>query len=196
MRRKLRKKIRDEYSGKGEAVLVSDAGPAWLMATVSHAAHPCEVSLYDPKLGKGIKIPKLPHGEPNPEADIKFTVTEGNDCVKIEWSIETPSGIYDMGKLNELVVPDIPAGKSLFITGRGPNPVAVAIAEAYAHTNPDISFFQSQLQGYTCGITHNPSVNIGDFAKTEDIEANIAEFNAPTQDTDVIDDVGDGGEDR
>lgn len=166
--------IRDEYSSKGEPILVNGAGPAWLMSAITHAAHPCEVSLYDPKLGKGIDIPKLAHGEPNPDADIQFTVTTGKDCVKLEWSIDTPSGVYDMNKLKDLVVPEIPNGKSLVISGRGPNPVAVAIAEAYAHTAPDISFYQPQLGGYTCGITHDPNINIGDFINSKDIEANLA----------------------
>ena len=80
--------------------------------------------------------------------------------------MDLPEGIstYDEGNLSKVVVPEVPQGKAVYLSGRGPNYLTVAIAEAYAHTNSSVSLFQPGI-GYTCSITHSRAKRLGDLTK-------------------------------
>ena len=121
-------------SEEGKPVRITGAAPAWLVSALTHTVHPCPVSVYMPQIGKDVAIPQLAHGEAN----------ENN--------------------LSKVVVPEIAQGKAVYLSGRGPNYLTVAIAEAYAHTNSSVSLFQPGV-GYTCSITHSRSKRLGDLTK-------------------------------
>ena len=84
----------------------------------------------------------------------------------VEDNMDLPEGIttYDENNLSKVVVPEIAQGKAVYLSGRGPNYLTVAIAEAYAHTNSSVSLFQPGV-GYTCSITHSRSKGLGDLTK-------------------------------
>lgn len=153
-------------SGDGKPVRITGPAPAWLVSALTHTVHPCPVGVYMPQIGKDVDIPKLAHGEKNPEGEVGFKITEKGDAVLIEYNMELPDGFttYDESNLSKVVVPEIPEGKAVYISGRGPNYLTVAIAEAYAHTNSSVSLFQPGI-GYTCSITHSRSKKLGDLTK-------------------------------
>lgn len=155
----------------GEKVVIDGPAPAWFVSALAHTVHPCQVGLYDPKIGV-IDIPKLQRGEQNPAGGISFKVTEYENAVKVEWAIDngTVPPVYDAKDLSNIVVPDIPAGKEVIISGKGPNYINAAIGEAYAHTQKAVSYFQPQTHGYTTGIAHTPELKIGDFRPKEELE--------------------------
>ena len=109
-----------------------------------------------------------------------FKVTEKGDSVLVEYSMELPEGIttYDENNLSKVVVPEVTQGKAVYLSGRGPNYLTVAIAEAYAHTNSSVSLFQPGV-GYTCSITHSRNKRLGDLTKDplgkEKIKEQLAE---------------------
>ena len=80
--------------------------------------------------------------------------------------MDLPEGVttYDEENLSKVVVPEIPEGKAVYISGKGPNYLTTAIAEAYAHTNSSVSLCQPGV-GYTCSITHSRSKRLGDLTK-------------------------------
>ena len=119
-----------------------------------------------PQIGKDVDIPQLAHGEANPEGEVAFKTTEKGDAILIEYNMDLPEGIttYDEGNLPKVVVPEVPQGKAVYLSGRGPNYLTVAIAEAYAHTNSSVSLFQPGV-GYTCSITHSRAKQLGDLTK-------------------------------
>ena len=153
-------------SSEGKPVRITGVAPAWLVSALTHTVHPCQVGLYQPAVGKDIEIPQLAHGEPNPEGEVSFKTTEKGDSVLIEYEMDLPEGIttYDEDNLSKVVVPEISNGKAVYLSGRGPNYLTVAIAEAYAHTNSSVSLFQPGI-GYTCSITHSRKKNLGDLTK-------------------------------
>lgn len=153
-------------SEEGKPVRITGPAPAWLVSALTHTVHPCPVGVYMPQIGKDVDIPKLAHGEINPEGEVGFKVVEKGDAVLIEYNMELPEGIttYDENNLSKVVVPEIPEGKEVYISGRGPNYLTVAIAEAYAHTNSSVSLFQPGI-GYTCSITHSRAKKLGDLIK-------------------------------
>lgn len=153
-------------SKEGKPVRITGAAPAWLVSALTHTVHPCPVSVYMPQIGKDVDIPQLVHGETNPEGEVGFKVTEKGDSVLIEYNMELPDGIttYDENNLSKVVVPEVSNGKAVYLSGRGPNYLTVAIAEAYAHTNSSVSLFQPGV-GYTCSITHSRTRGLGDLTK-------------------------------
>ncbi len=153
-------------SEEGKPVRITGAAPAWLVSALTHTVHPCPVGVYMPQIGKDVNIPQLAHGEKNPEGEVSFKTTEKGDSVLIEYNMELPEGIttYDENNLSKVVVPEIAQGKAVYLSGRGPNYLTVAIAEAYAHTNSSVSLFQPGV-GYTCSITHSRDKKLGDLTK-------------------------------
>lgn len=153
-------------SNEGNPVKITGAAPAWLVSALTHTVHPCHVGLYVPQLGKNIDIPQLAHGKTNPEGEVAFKTTEKGNSILVEYNMDLPEGIttYDEENLPKVVVPEIPHGKDVYLSGRGPNYLTVAIAEAYAHTNSSVSLFQPGI-GYTCSITHSRAKKLGDLAK-------------------------------
>jgi hypothetical protein len=153
-------------SEEGKPVRITGAAPAWLVSALTHTVHPCPVRVYMPQIGKDVDIPQLAHGESNPEGEVAFKTTEKGDSILVEYNMDLPEGIttYDENNLSKVVVPEITQGKAVYLSGRGPNYLTVAIAEAYAHTNSSVSLFQPGV-GYTCSITHSRAKGLGDLTK-------------------------------
>lgn len=153
-------------SSEGKPVRITGQAPAWLVSALTHTVHPCPVGVYMPAIGKDVAIPQLAHGEKNPEGEVAFKTTEQGNSILVEYNMDLPEGIttYDENNLSKVVVPNIAAGKAVYLSGRGPNYLTVAIAEAYAHTNSSVSLFQPGV-GYTCSITHSRDKKLGDLTK-------------------------------
>ena len=153
-------------SEEGKPVRITGAAPAWLVSALTHTVHPCKVGVYMPQIGKDVDIPQLAHGEANPEGEVAFKITEKGNAILVEYNMDLPEGIttYDENNLSKVVVPEVTQGKAVYLSGRGPNYLTVAIAEAYAHTNSSVSLFQPGI-GYTCSITHSRDKRLGDLAK-------------------------------
>lgn len=171
----------------GKPVSITGVAPAWLVSALTHTVHPCPVSLYQPAVGKDIDIPQLAHGDANSEGEVAFKTTEKGNSVLVEYNMNLPEGIttYDENNLSKVVVPEIAQGKAVYLSGKGPNYLTVAIAEAYAHTNSSVSLFQPGV-GYTCSITHSRSKRLGDLTKDplgkEEVkEQLVASKETPTQ---------------
>lgn len=163
-------------SEEGKPVRITGAAPAWLVSALTHTVHPCPVGLYMPQIGKDVEIPQLAHGEANPDGEVAFKVTQKGDSILIEYNMDLPEGIttYDENNLSKVVVPEVEQGKAIYISGRGPNYLTVAIAEAYAHTNSSVSLFQPGV-GYTCSITHSRAKRLGDLTKDPLVKEEVKE---------------------
>ncbi len=174
-------------SEEGKPVRITGVAPAWLVSALTHTVHPCPVGLYVPQIGKDVEIPQLSHGETNPQGEVAFKTTETGDAVLIEYNMDLPEGIttYDENNLSKVVVPEIAPGKAVYLSGRAPNYLTVAIAEAYAHTNSSVSLFQPGV-GYTCSITHSRNKKLGDLTKDplgkEAIKEQLVESQKQSQD--------------
>lgn len=177
-------------SSEGKPVRITGQAPAWLVSALAHTVHPCPVGVYMPTIDKDVQIPQLAHGEINPDGEVSFKTTEKGNSILIEYNMDLPEGIttYDENNLSKVVVPEISAGKAVYLSGRGPNYLTVAIAEAYAHTNSSVSLFQPGV-GYTCSITHSRDKKLGELTKdpmgTEKIKEEIVQSKINTND-DII----------
>ena len=178
-------------SDEGKPVIITGAAPAWLVSALTHAVHPCPVSIYVPQIDNTVDIPQLGHGEKNKEGEVDFKVTEKGESVLIEYNMELPEGFttYDEKNVGKVVVPEVPQGKAIYISGRGPNYLTVAIAEAYSHTNSSVSLFQPGI-GYTCSITHSRDKELGCLTKDpfgkEEIKEKLNDSKTSTVNTDQV----------
>ena len=163
-------------SSEGKPVRIDGPAPAWLVSAFTHAVHPSPVSVYVPQIRKDVPVGGLKHGEPNPEGEVKFKVTEKGDSVLVEYEMDLPEGIdtYDENNLSKVVVPEVTQGKAVYISGKGPNYLTVSIAESYAHTNSSVSLNQPGT-GYTCSITHSRAKKLGDLTKDPLMKEEIKE---------------------
>ena len=159
-------------SGKGEEVKITGPAPAWLVSALSHTVHPSPVSVYMPQIDKYVPVGALKHGKKNPEGEVSFEVEEKGNAVLIEYSMDCD--VYDENNLSKVVVPEIPKGKHVYISGRGPNYLTTSIAESYAHTNGSVSLFQPGT-GYTCAITHSREKELGEVVKDPFIMEEVKE---------------------
>lgn len=173
-------------SEEGKPVRITGAAPAWLVSALTHTVHPSPVSVYMPQIGKDVDIPQLAHGGQSAEGEVGFKTTEKGDSVLIEYNMELPEGIttYDENNLSKVVVPEVAQGKAVYLSGRGPNYLTVAIAEAYAHTNSSVSLFQPGV-GYTCSITHSRAKKLGDLTKDPLVKEEVKEQIASTKEVET-----------
>ena len=66
---------------EGKPVRITEPAPAWLVSALTHAVHPCPVSVYVPQIGKDVEVPQLEHREANPASEVAFKTTEKGDAI-------------------------------------------------------------------------------------------------------------------
>ena len=128
---------------KHDVVVIDWACPWWLLATITHALHPVNVSVKYPQWGPDAKLPVsgFEMQEQWEWKDIKFEVKEGEDRTEVIFSLENPN--IDVEKtINSLVAPEVSHWKPVFISWRWPIAILTALSDAYAHKVPFVACFQ------------------------------------------------------
>jgi len=146
------------FSALGTPWLIDGIMPQWLALTVVHGFHPSVVSLADTKVkGGSVQIcqRKTPKGEG--AGELGWTVTEHDDHVLVEYSSADP---ISAEKLEELIPPELPAGKPVRLSGRTATWGVVDVGMAYAHVAPAVFVFQPGT-GYVCSVTHRADFVLG-----------------------------------
>lgn len=143
------------FLGKHDVVTIDGVCPTRLLPTVSHALHPVSTSVTYPQWGPDVKLPLSGAesvGEGTAEGVI-FTVNEDEEKTSVSFELANPS-IDVVKAMQTLVAPEVPAGKPVFISGRGPIAIATALAEAYAHRVSFVACFQPWTGRVVC-ISHS-----------------------------------------
>ncbi len=159
------------FSAMGTPWLIDGAGPQWLIACITHALHPCAISLADSKVEGGqvaISERKLPEGAG--KGDLTFSVEEKEMGSVVKYGSANP---IDFKRLPELVAPTTVQGKPVFLNGRSATWAVVDIATTYQHVVPAV--FVGQPMGaagycYVCAITHSPDIKVGSVVKEADLK--------------------------
>jgi hypothetical protein len=143
--------------GREDVVVFDGAAPGWLLACIVHAAHPANASVKYPQGGPDCVLPisGARMADSGYAEGVKFKVTENPDYTSVEFSLANPS-IDVAAALATLLAPEVPAGKPVRISGRGPIAILAALASAYAHLVPEVAAFQPGT-GNVVAISHGGS---------------------------------------
>lgn len=158
------------FSALGTPWVVDGPGPQWLISNIVHSLHPCAVTLTDSKVEGGlvgISQRKAPSGTGSGE--LTFSVEGKEMGALIKYGSANP---IDFRKLGEVVPPETPQGKVVFLNGRTATWGTVEIAGCYQHIAPAVYVGQPQGQGYVyvCAVSHSPTHKVGDVVKGEDLK--------------------------
>jgi hypothetical protein len=107
----------------------------------------------------------LAHGEPNPALDAVFSVLEEDGNVYINFNSDKPGATghtFNPADIPKIVVPDLPAGKDIFMHALGMYPVQIAISAELAKTCGSLFLAAHDDQVYTCAICKNGKFEPGD----------------------------------
>jgi len=159
------------FSALGTPWFIDGAGPQWLIACITHALHPCAVTLADTKVEGGqVAIGERKQPEGTGKGDLDFTVEEKEMGALVRYQSANP---VDFRKLPELLPPVTAQGKPVFLNGKTATWGTVDIATTYQHVVPAV--FVGQPQGangyvYVCAISHRPDFQVGSVVKAEDLK--------------------------
>jgi CRISPR-associated Csx3 family protein len=147
--------------GRNDVVVVDGVCPTWLLPTITHAFHPSQTAVKYPQGGPDATLPisgALVEGE-GTGTDVSFTVKEEDDATVVEFALSSPQ-VDAEAVVKSITAPNVPHGKPVRITGRGPIAIAATLAEAYAHKVPAVSCFQPGTGHVTC-ISHSDEQPLG-----------------------------------
>ena len=143
------------------AIVIDGAAPIWMMVCVAHAAHPSSVGINYPQGDCVLPVSGAPLGDASENTEISISVTEGETSTKVEISLNGEA-IDAVKACQELVVPAVPHGKPVVITGRAPAAIYAGISEAVAHLVPAIAVFQPGT-GNVIAVSHSKEWGLGDI---------------------------------
>lgn len=116
-------------------------GPNWLYAAVALLSAPAAFVQFDPRLG-WVEARSLQVGSPGQTSPLQVRRHEFPDCVHLEGSI--PSAYLDYSQLGALVVPPVPAGLGVILSGKLTHWLYTSLALTH-RAAPWIAVYQPQL---------------------------------------------------
>lgn len=99
-----------------------------------------------------------------------FQVREDGDKVFVEAVSTDPHGDahgFDMKRFDEIVMPPIPAGKHVFLSGEVVNPIVVGMVLTYRDAARSVSIRFHREPDYVCAISHCDELGVGDRTGAE-----------------------------
>jgi len=160
------------YRDQPDTILLLTNSPApWITMGLLHDLKPLKVNyLYPRKGGVELEMPKLQRGVQENNCDVKFEVIEQDGKIFINMTSDRPEAA-DTGKhtfrtenLPEVMIPEIPGGKDVFIHAKGMFCVMVCVGLNYIEDAKSVSIAWHQ-EDYHCGYSADPSRPIGAVEK-------------------------------
>lgn len=148
--------------------LLTEVPAPWITLALIHALQPLKVHyLYPAPGGDDLEMIDLKRGRQSPNYDVDFEVIEQGDNVYINLNSDTPETettgkhTFDLANLPNVVIPDIPAGRNVFIHGKGMYGVMVCIARNYMSNCRSLSMAAHETD-YICAVSFTKELEVGD----------------------------------
>lgn len=161
------------FKSPEKTYLLTEVPAPWITLALIQALQPLKVHyLYPAAGGTDLDLMRLKRGkaEAAENYDARFEVKEEGDNVYINLATDkpgTPEGgghTFDLKNLPKVVIPEIPAGKNVFIHGKGAYGPMVIIAWNYAKDAKTLSMAAHETD-YVCAISHSKTLEPGDVTK-------------------------------
>jgi hypothetical protein len=156
------------FKEPGNTYLLTEVPAPWITLALIQALQPLKVHyLYPAPGGDELEMIDLKRGKQSPNYDVDFEVIEQGDNVYINLNSDTPETettgkhTFDLANLPRVVIPDIPAGKNVFIHGKGMYGVMVCIARNYIKNCKSLSMAAHETD-YICAVSFTNEREIGD----------------------------------
>jgi len=148
--------------------LLTEIPEPWITLALIQALQPLKVHyLYPGPGGTELELADLKRGKQIPNYDVTFEVVEQGDKVFINLNSDSPEAAkvgkhtFDLNNLPKVAIPDIPAGKHVFIHGKGMYGVMVLIARNYIKNCKSLSMAAHDTD-YTCAVSNTKGLELGD----------------------------------
>ena len=140
--------------------------PNWALSAMACAIYPtvCFFKIGPNGIYELTSTP-FPVSAAKPTCGMFFEVDEQGENVYVRAMTDNPHADahgFDLTKFDEIIMPPIPAGKNVFLSGETVNPVAVSMALTYAATARSIYMRFHEEPDYHCCLTRSPKIEIGD----------------------------------
>ncbi len=150
----------EQQVGRGELLLLDGPAPGWLVVCAAHAAHPGDAEIKYPQGDCTVRCTGYLVEGAGKAQDLSFVVEDKGDYTSVEFSLDSPA-IDLQATMENFVAPQVPQGKPVYISGRGPVAILSALANAYAHTVPYVACFQPGT-GNVVAISHDKNTSLGE----------------------------------
>jgi hypothetical protein len=162
--------------------LLTDSPAPWITLALIEALKPLNVLyLYMRPGGDEIEMCELENVKQIPEPDsnygVRFDIMEDGDKLFMNFNSDSPDATtlkqhtFDVKNICKLVIPEIPAGKHLFLHARGRYCVMVVLAYNYVKKSKSVSIAYHE-NDYTCAVSFSDEIEIGDVT-TRTISNNL-----------------------
>jgi hypothetical protein len=149
-------------------VVVTNSPAPWVTLAVIDALKPLKVNYLYPRAdGVELEMYELKKGTQTPNYDVVFEVVEDGDKLFINLNSDRPESLtlkkhtFDTENLSKVMIPDIPAGKHVFIHGKGMFCVLVCVANNYVKDAKSISLAAHDTD-YTCAVSQTDEREVGE----------------------------------
>jgi len=159
------------FKNPEKTYLLTEVPAPWITLALIQALQPLKVHyLYPAPGGTDLDLMTLKRGKAVDNYGALFEVREEGDNVYINLTTDEPSAAttgkhtFDLENLPKVVIPEIPAGKNVFIHGKGMYGAMVIIAWNYAKDAKTLSMAAHETD-YLCAISHSKNLEPGDVTK-------------------------------
>lgn len=140
--------------------------PNWVVSALAYAVQPA-VCYFEIGPGGCFKMTSTPFpiDAAEPTCGLFFDVTEQDDKIYVKARTDAPHADahgFDLSKFDQIIMPPIPAGKDVFLSGETVNPVAVSMVLTYAAISRSVYIRFHEEPNYYCSVTHTPEIALGD----------------------------------
>ena len=139
--------------------------PNWALSAMAYAVLPA-VCFF--KIGPGgiyeLTSTPFPIDAAKPTCGMFFEVDEQGERVYVKAMTDNPHADahgFDLTKFNQIIMPPIPAGRDVFLSGETVNPVAVSMVLTYADISRSVYIRFHEEPNYYCAVT-NGAAALGD----------------------------------
>jgi len=148
--------------------LLTESPDPWVTLALIEALQPLKVLYLYPRAdGVELDMCELKKGQQTPNYDVVFEIVQEGDNVFINLNSDRPEATtighhtFETGNLCKVVIPEIPAGKHVFVHGKGMYCVMVCVARNYVKNSKSVSL-ASHDTDYTCAVSYTDEREIGD----------------------------------
>jgi len=148
--------------------LLTEVPAPWITLALIQALQPLKVHyLYPAPGGTDLELIEFKRGKQEQNYGAIFEVIEEGDNVFINLTTDKPETVttgkhtFDINDLSKVVIPDIPAGKNVFIHGKGMYGAMVCIAWNYVKNCKSLSMAAHETD-YTCAVSFTKELEVGD----------------------------------